>query len=332
MRKISLQSKVKGIPRCNWCYHRCVIPEGKTGICHNNININGELYSQVYGKAVSMAVDPIEKKPLYHFLPGTTAFSIATTGCNFRCKHCQNWEISQAKPGDLPTHDAMPEDIVEMAVRTASSSIAYTYNEPTVFFDYAHDTGILARKKGLKNIFVTNGYMTPEAVELAAKDFLDASNIDIKGDENFYRKVVGADYNNVLENVKNQYKAGIFIEVTTLIIPGFNDNADFIREIAAFLKSLSKDIPWHFSAFYPAYQMRDVPPTPRETILKMCEIAKDEGMHYVYAGNIWDSGYDNSYCPYCGALLVRRKGYDVELLIHENKCPNCGRKLNFVLK
>ena len=330
MHECSLQTKVKNLPKCNWCHRGCVVPEGGYSYCGNNTNNRGKLYSAVYAKPVSVAVDPIEKKPLYHFLPGTPSFSIATTGCNFHCQHCQNYQISQAKPGERPTTDMPPGSVVKQAINYACKSIAYTYTEPTVFYDYAHDTGVLARKKGLKNVFVTNGYSSPELLK-HARCFLDAANIDIKGDEKFYKKVCDADYENVLRTVKEYHKQGYFIEITTLIIPGYNDSKDFAHEIASFLKDLSRDIPWHFSAFYPAYKMMNTKPTPPQTVTSMCEIAKDEGMRYVYAGNIFRSDYDDTHCHKCGKLLIRRSGYQTILITNKPKCPECGQKLPIVM-
>lgn len=317
-----------GKVRCNWCKHRCIIAPGNTGICGNNMNIGGRLMNMVYGEPIAMHVDPIEKKPLYHFLPGTNAFSIGTTGCNFKCKHCQNWEISQARPLNARTHQMPPEKAVEAAIGNGCKSIAYTYNEPTVFLDYALDTAKIAKKAGLKNVFVTNGYSTPEAIKAASK-CIDAANIDLKGGPKFYRDVVGANYDLVLDSIREYWKSKVFIEITTLVIPGHNDNKDSVKEMADFIKGMSPEIPWHFSAFHPDYKMQDTPMTDPETIFRMCDMATDEGINHVYAGNIHKMEYNDTKCPECGETLIKRMGYYVEVKA-EGLCPKCNRRLNAV--
>ncbi len=314
--------------QCDLCWRHCKLAPGQTGLCRVRKNIGGKLYTLVYGDVVSWAVDPIEKKPLFHFLPGTLAYSIATVGCNFFCKHCQNWEISQASPGDLPTVKMMPEDIVRLAKETGSSSIAYTYVEPTIFFELAYDTGNLAAKEGLANVFVTNGYMSPDGWKTFKS--LHAANIDIKGDERFYREVSGGvEMEHVLESVKLAHRLGKWVEVTNLIIPGYNDDPDTIRQIVEFVKGVDKDMPLHFTAFFPAYKMMDVPPTPREILVKARELALEEGLHHVYIGNVSPGDpYENTYCPNCGELLVERFGYQiVSNKIENGRCPVCGTKI-----
>ncbi len=315
--------------QCELCNRHCILDSGQVGVCGVRENIDGKLFTLVYGDVVSYAVDPIEKKPLFHFLPGTASFSLATVGCNFKCLHCQNWQISQAKPGEVPSIQMMPEDIVALAKKTGSSSIAYTYVEPTVFFELAYDTSKLAVEDGLANVFVTNGYMTKKGWKTLAP-YLHGANIDIKGDERFYQEVCGGVHlKPVLESVKIAKKLGVWVEVTNLIIPGYNDNEETIQTIIDFVKKTDKDMPLHFTAFYPAYKMLDVPPTSRDTLVRARELALDEGLHHVYIGNVLPGDpYENTYCPNCGELLVQRHGFQVVALnIDQGTCPKCGAKI-----
>ncbi len=274
--------------RCGVCAHRCLISSGKRGICQVRENQNGTLYSLVYGLAIAAQVDPIEKKPFYHFLPGTKTYSIATAGCNFRCLHCQNWEISQITKGggQIVGEELPPTEIVKRALKTGCQSIAYTYTEPTIFLEYTLDTAKLAQKKGLKNLFVTNGYQTPETIK-KMKNFIDAANIDLKAfSEKFYQKVCGAHLEPVLKAIKLMHEAGIWLEITTLIIPGQNDSTEELTQAAKFIASVDKNIPWHLSRFHPDYQMADLPPTPLKTLKKAYQIAKNAGLKHVYLGNV----------------------------------------------
>jgi len=274
--------------QCNVCNHRCIINEGKRGICGVRENREGKLYSLVYGKIIAEHIDPIEKKPLYHFLPGTFSFSIATVGCNFRCLHCQNADISQ-----VPTSKSVggktrtPEEIVDDTIKNKCPSISYTYTEPTIFVEFALDCMKLARKKGLKNVWVSNGYMTKETLDLVSP-YLDATNIDLKAfTEKFYQEVCGARLQPVLENLIDIKKRKIHLEITTLIIPGKNDSEKELKDIAEFIKNkLGDDVPWHVSRFFPHHKMLDVPSTPVEKINQAVEIGKKAGLKYVYAGNI----------------------------------------------
>lgn len=314
---------------CNW---RCKIPEGGIGFCRVRKNIAGTLYSMVYGKAAAYNVDPIEKKPFFHFWPGSSSFSFSTVGCNFRCLHCQNYDISQATPGSIPEHDLPPERIIEISKNEGVQGISYTYTEPTIFFEYCYDTGMLAKKEGLYNTFVTNGYTTPEGIE-KARDFLDASRIDLKGDEQHYLRVCGdIKLEKVLECIRNTYKAGLHTEIITLVIPDDNDNRDTVRMMADFLGGLSKGIPWHFIQFYPYYKMMDKPVTPVKTLERMHDWAMEFGMRYVYAGNVPGHRYENTYCPKCGELLIERVGMSVSryLLGKDKRCPSCGEKIPIV--
>src|SRR3972149_3494203 len=265
---------------CNLCAHRCRLTEGKTGICGVRKNIEGELYTLVYDKLISAHTDPIEKKPLFHFMPGSTSFSIATVGCNFRCLHCQNYEISQMPKDEhiIKGSETPPADIVETAERYGCRSISYTYTEPTIFFEYAYDTARLANKKGIKNVFVTNGYMTKEALTLI-KPYLDGANVDLKFfNEKMHQKICGAKVSHVLDTIKLMREYNIWVEVTTLIIPTLNDSDDELKQIAEFVYSVGPEIPWHISAFYPTYKLKDKPRTPAATLKKARKIGFDAGL------------------------------------------------------
>jgi len=322
-----------GVVKCNLCSHRCRITDSKRGICAVRENRNGTLYSLVYGKVVSRAVDPIEKKPLFHFLPGSRAYSIATVGCNFRCLNCQNFEISQM-PKDRKVilgQDVSPEEIVVAAKRNNCESIAYTYTEPTIFFEYAYDTAKLASKEGIRNVFVTNGYITEEAL-LEIKPNLDAANIDLKSfSDDFYRKVCGARLNPVLDAIRLHRSLGIWIEITTLIIPTLNDSEDNLRKIAEFIKDVGEEIPWHISQFYPAYKLLELPRTPISTLRRAREIGLEAGLRYVYEGNVPGELGENTYCYKCGKALIRRYGYQIlENRIKNSACSYCDAKIDGV--
>ena len=328
-----LYEKLNGSVKCSLCSHRCTIADGKRGICGVRENKGGILYSLVYGKAVAAHVDPVEKKPFFNFRPGSLSYSIATVGCNFRCKHCQNWDISQA-PGDggILGEDLEPERIVELAKQSRCESIAYTYTEPTIFFEYAYDTSKLAKKEGVDNIFVTNGFMTEESLK-DIKPYLDAANVDLKGfTDKFYREVCGARLEPVLDSLKRMKKLGVWVEVTTLVIPSLNDSLDELREIAEFIKSeLGEETPWHISRFYPQYKLKHLPQTDMEVIHKAREIGLDAGLRYVYAGNLPGDSGENTYCFNCNELLVKRYAFSIlENKIVDLKCPVCGAKIDGV--
>ena len=318
--------------RCRLCHHNCMIKDGKSGICGVRKNQEGKLFSLVYGKSIASDVDPIEKKPLFHFYPGSTAYSIATVGCNFRCLNCQNWDISQmpkGKSGKITGYELTPEKIVDDAKKLKCKTIAYTYTEPTIFFEYAYDTAKIAYKEGIKNIFVTNGYTTSEAIREIAP-YLDAANIDLKFfSEDIYQKVCGAKLQPVLDNIKLYRKLGIWIEVTTLIIPGYSDDENHLKGIAEFIRSNGVDIPWHVTAFYPAYKLLDVKPTPAESLRKAREIGLKAGLRYVYEGNIPGEGGENTYCYKCKEPLIIRYGFKiVENRLVNGKCPRCNQKID----
>jgi len=313
--------------RCFLCSRMCLIPEGAFGHCGMRQCSSGELFTYSYGKVVASHVDPVEKKPLYHFLPGTATYSVAAMGCNFRCVFCQNWGIStiSAAKGDAEGTEMEPENIVSEALRCKTKSISYTYTEPTVFFEYAYETSRKAAEKGLRNIFVTNGYMTDRAIK-EISPFLDAANIDLKFfSENMYQKMCGASLNPVLETIVNMKNSGIWVEVTTLVIPGVNDSEEELQSIAKFLSSLDANIPWHVSAFHPDHKMLDVPHTSPEKLSWAKEIGEKEGLKYVYTGNL--PGSVNTSCPECGTVLVKRYGNDAEVsdkVFLNGKCLVCG--------
>ncbi len=327
------ENKVK----CLLCGHGCVIPDGKRGICRIRLNEKGTLYSLVYGRPVAEAIDPIEKKPLYHFLPGSLSYSISTVGCNFRCLFCQNYHISQypVEERGIPGEFVSPEEIVERALFYRAKSISYTYTEPTIYFEYALEIAKIAKEKGLKNVFVSNGYMSVKAIELIAP-YLDGINVDLKSfRDDFYKKLCGARLRPVLDSLKSLKKAGIWVEVTTLIIPEKNDDPEELKDIAGFIKDeLGAETPWHISRFYPTYKMQDHYPTPVETLEKAYEIGKAMGLKFIYLGNVPGHPLDNTYCPSCGKLLIKRAGFNIVKLeiTEEGRCPACGAKIEGVWK
>ncbi len=317
--------------RCGLCAHRCRIDPGRRGVCGVRENREGILYSLVYGAILAENVDPIEKKPLFHLLPGSRSFSIATAGCNFRCSFCQNHEISQMprENGRIVGRERTPAEIVELALRNGSKSIAYTYTEPTVYFEFAFETAGIAREKGLKNVFVTNGYMTPGMLELIAPR-LDAANVDLKAfRDDFYKKQCGARLQPVLDSLRLMKALGIWVEVTTLLIPGLNDGGEELGELAAFIVSLGAETPWHISRFHPQYRMTVTPPTPAESIHRAAEIGRSAGLKYVYSGNLPGDPGENTRCARCGRLLIGRCGFSIERLdLKGSACPHCGTPLD----
>ncbi|KPJ99806.1 MAG: radical SAM protein [Nitrospira bacterium SG8_35_4] len=334
MKEAMFYENLDGKLRCRLCNHQCVIKAGKRGICSVRENREGKLYSLVYGRSVATAIDPIEKKPFFHFYPGSTAYSISTVGCNFRCLNCQNWEISQmpkGRDGRITGEELPPENIVANAKGTGCKSIAYTYTEPTIFFEYAYDTATLAHKEGIKNVFVTNGYTSTEAIKEIAP-FLDAANVDLKGfSEDFYHKVCGSKLQPVLDNIRLYKELAVWVEVTTLIIPGYSDDENQLKEIAGFIKSVDENIPWHVSAFYPAFKLPDVPPTRRESLRMARDIGIKAGLRYVYEGNIPGEGGENTYCYRCGELLIKRYGFTIlENKLVGGKCPVCDTRMDGV--
>lgn len=316
---------------CFLCSHRCLISEGKRGICAVRENRNGILYSLVYDKVIAQNIDPIEKKPLFHFLSGTLSYSIAAPGCNFRCLHCQNADISQLprnRGGSILGSDISPDSIVNSALAGRCSSISYTYTEPTIYFELAYDTARIAAEKGLKNVFVSNGYTTPEALETMSP-VLHAANIDLKGfTDEFYRKVCGAKLQPVLDAIKLYKKLGIWIEITTLVIPGHNDSESELRQIAEFIRSVGEEIPWHVSRFHPTYKLLDQPVTPVSTLHKARQIGLDTGLRYVYQGNVPGNGEDTM-CWSCKKKIVKRIGFSIrENRVKGGTCGYCGSAID----
>jgi pyruvate formate lyase activating enzyme len=313
--------------RCHLCNHRCTITEGSYGICGVRQNIGGTLFTLVYDTVIAANTDPIEKKPLFHFYPGSKAYSIATVGCNFTCRHCQNADISQLtrkRQGYIVGDTTSPEEIVGNAQGSGCTSIAYTYTEPTIFYELSYDTAAIAHKKGIKNVFVSNGYMTPEALK-EISPYLDGINIDLKAfTEKFYKEICGGRLEPVLETIKLAKELGIWVEVTTLVIPTLNDSEKELKQIAEFIKDVDCDIPWHISQFYPTYQLTNQPRTPVETLHMAREIGISSGLHYVFEGNVPGRGNENTYCFQCGELLIERWGYSIiKNIIQDGRCPSC---------
>jgi len=320
-----------GSVRCGVCAHRCLVRPGRHGICAVRENRDGILLCHAYGAVAAAGVDPIEKKPLFHVDPGTLAFSIATTGCPFHCRFCQNWEIAQGpRLGlDIPLHPMAPQRVVDEARRAGARAVAYTYIEPTVFLEYVLDTGRLARAAGLRNLFITDGYATPEAVALLG-DVLDAANVDLKSfDDAFYRRLCGARLAPVLACIVALRRAGVWVELTTLVIPGHNDSDDELQALTRWIaETLGPGTPWHVSRFFPAFRMQDVPSTPEATLRRAAAIGRAAGLRYVYVGNAPQLGLEDTRCVGCDALLVERRGYRSRVLLAaDGRCPSCGRAL-----
>ncbi len=323
------------IVECLACPRRCKIPEGAAGFCGIRWNFEGKLYLACHGLAIAVAIDPIEKKPLYHFNPGSAVFSMSTTGCSWACKFCQNWDISQRKV--IAGWRLEPERIVELAKAYGAHGITYTYNEPVVFIEYAYDVGMLAKKHGLFNTMVTNGYMTDETIDLVSK-FIDAATIDLKGhgDPEFAKKLclVPPGHMEYVFNAMIELKRkGVFIEVTDLVVPKYGDDLEKAKKLARWIvENLGPDTPLHFLRFHPDYQLLDVPSTPVEVLEKHVEIARAEGLRYVYVGNVPGHEYEHTYCPNCGSIVIRRFGFEIleVRLTEDNRCTNCGAKINIV--
>lgn len=315
---------------CGLCMHRCRILPGRRGLCGVRENRDGTLVSLVYGKISAEQVDPVEKKPLFHFLPGTLTYSISTSGCNFKCLHCQNYSLSQvgSKEHQIPYVKKNPEQIARAALNGGCQSISYTYVEPTIFFEYAYDCSVAARNLNLKNIFVSNGYMTREASRMLVP-VLDAINIDIKSfSEAFYKNVCGAKLEQVLDNVRFFREQGVWVEVTTLLIPGLNDSDDEIRAVAEFIVDVDPDIAWHISGFRPMYRMLDRPPTHPAQLQHAREIGLKAGVTHVYIGNMRDGRGEQTYCPSCDRTLISRRGFIIEEnTMADGACPSCGTSI-----
>jgi pyruvate formate lyase activating enzyme len=319
---------------CYLCRQHCIVTPGKRGICGVRENREGTFYTLVYELPCATHVDPIEKKPLFHFFPGSSAFSIATAGCNFHCLHCQNHDISQmpTQACIIPGEKMTVSEVVADALRTECKSISYTYTEPTIFYEYAFDIALLAREKGIYNNFVTNGYIEDEPLR-TIRPYLDAANIDLKGfDEAFYRKVCKAELPKVLDTIRAYRKMDIWIELTTLIIPGHNDNEEALRAIARFIvNELGPQVPWHVSAFYPTYKLLDAPRTSPKALERARAIGIEEGLRYVYEGNIPGSDGEHTYCYSCKKIVIKRYGYSIlEYNIKNASCIYCGAVIDGV--
>jgi len=328
MKEVRLYKKLENEKvQCLTCAHRCRIVEGKRGVCGVRENRGGTLYSLVYGKAIAMHVDPIEKKPLFHFYPGSFSFSVATVGCNMRCLNCQNADISQMVQNhhEITGRSVSPKELVDMALKHLCRSISYTYTEPGVYWDYAYDTAVIASQKGMKNNFVTNGYLSSESLNEIAP-YLHGANVDLKAFRNeTYQKVCGATLQPVLDTIRRMKDLGIWIEITTLLIPDLNDSREELEKIARFIYDVDPDIPWHISRFYPTYRMTDRMGTSIASIQKARKIGLDTGLKYVYIGNVPGDEGESTFCPGCRIRLIHRTGFQViSKCLVDGKCPECG--------
>jgi pyruvate formate lyase activating enzyme len=322
--------------QCGLCSHHCRIGASKRGICGVRENRDGRLHTLVYGRLVAENIDPIEKKPLFHFLPASRSYSISTVGCNFFCRHCQNYTISQyphMNGGEIAGSLRSPEDVVEAALQAGCASISYTYVEPTIFYEFARDCMVLAHERGIANIFVSNGYMSEECTRDMAP-LLDGINIDIKAfTDDFYREICKAHLQPVLDTVRLMKELGVWVETTTLVIPGLNDSEAELQELAAFIHGVDPEIPWHVTAFRPTYKLTDRGPTPVSSLRSARRIGRETGLRYVYEGNVPGEGGENTYCPSCGTELISRFGFSIRVnRLQNGTCPDCGAVLAGVWK
>ena len=315
--------------QCQVCPNRCVLRPGDRSICRSKVNIDGKLYSLAYGNPCAVHVDPIEKKPLFHFYPRTSIFSIATTGCNFRCLNCQNWEISQRKPEEVRHGELFPQGVVDEARKMGAPAVAYTYSEPITFYEYVYDTAKLARGAGLKNVLISNGYINPEPLIKLSK-YLDGANVNLKSfDDNIYQGLNGGTLDPVLETFKNLHRVGVWFEMTTLVVPGYVDKPDMIKRMCGWiLKELGPGYPLHFLRFFPQYKLDRLPPTSLEVLETFRGIALKEGIHHVYLGNVPGHEGVHTYCPACRKVLIERKGYFIaQYNLEADRCKFCGTKI-----
>ncbi|WP_370574886.1 AmmeMemoRadiSam system radical SAM enzyme [Methanomethylovorans sp.] len=334
IKEAMLYDKLEGNKvHCRVCSHRCIVADGRRGFCRVRENRNGILYTLIYSTVSSEAVDPIEKKPLFHFYPGTLAYSLGTVGCNFRCKHCQNWTISQIEVDGANTVEITPEEAVQRALAVGARTIAWTYNEPTIWYEYTYDCARLAKEAGLATAYITNGYITAEALEHISP-YLDAFRVDIKAfTEDFYREVASAKLGPVLESAKLARGLGMHVEVVNLVIPDHNDSSDEIRNMVKWIyENLGPDTPLHFTRFHPQYHMSGLLPTPIRKLEEAHRIATEEGMKFVYIGNMPGHGYENTYCPKCGTLLIQRNAFSLLEydITQAGACPKCGEAIPVV--
>ncbi|MCK4328935.1 AmmeMemoRadiSam system radical SAM enzyme [candidate division WOR-3 bacterium] len=315
--------------RCLNCPHMCVLSPGQTGICRVRENIDGKLYTHAYSNPCAIHIDPIEKKPLFHFLPENYVLSLAIAGCNFRCKYCQNWSISQKSPDETDNYSFSPEQLVDSADVHNIPIIAYTYSEPSIFYEYMLDMAKIARDRGIKNVWVTNGFLNKEPLLELCK-YLDAANVDIKWfTEDLYREMSGGSLEPVLSTCKTLIENNVHLEITNLIVPTLNDDEDMIRELVRWIKeNLGPDIPVHFSRFFPMYKLQHLSPTPVQTLQTARQIALDEGLHYVYIGNYPGGDWENTFCPNCGRLLIERRGYTIlQNNVINGRCKYCDYEI-----
>ena len=314
--------------QCELCPNGCVLEEGQHSRCRARMNKNGTLYSLVYGKPCAVHIDPIEKKPFFHFLPGTLAFSIATAGCVLSCKFCQNWQISQAKPEDTDNYDLPPDKVVNNAIAYKCRSVTYTYTEPTVFYEYMYDTAIIAKKNGIKNTMHSCGYINEKPLRKLSK-YMDAADIDLKGfTEDFYSRICSGSLKPVLNSLVVLKEEKVWLEITNLLIPTLNDDMKKIREMSRWIqKNLGADVPLHFSRFFPNYKLTNLPPTPLETLVEARKTAMDAGLRFVYIGNIRQEA-ESTFCPKCKKLLIERIGYFLKQNnISDGKCKFCSTSI-----
>lgn len=318
--------------KCNLCAHRCVIKDGQRGICRVRVNRGGKLYTEAYGAVASLAVDPIEKKPLYHFHPGSLAFSISTASCNFRCLHCQNYALSAYGLDEVPYRYMGVRSLIDRVKENRCDGIAYTYSEPAIWYEYTYDCSKAAHEEGIYNVYVTNGYITEEPLR-EISPYLDAMNIDVKGNDVFYRKVCKAKLEPVLDTCRLARSLGIHIELTYLIIPGYNDDSQSIESFCDFVAGdLGGETPVHFTRFFPYYKMADAQPTSYQALLRAYTIAKAKKLDFVYIGNVLDREHNSTFCPSCNSLLIERNTFNVRLVgLEGNRCRNCGRRIPIVL-
>lgn len=316
--------------QCGLCPHRCRLGEGKSGVCRVRKNIRGTLYALTYGKVTSIALDPVEKKPLYHFYPGRDILSVGSVGCNFRCPFCQNWHISQVGLEEYPLHDVTPEELLHLAEERASLGISFTYNEPFIWWEFVYDVAVLFRNRGLKNVLVTNGYVEREPLR-ELLPFIDAMNIDLKAfDEDFYRRYCRAHLAPVLATIEQAFEAGVHVELTHLVVTGLNDDLEEFQSLVDWVATLSPLIPLHISRYFPAYKLSH-PPTSIAFLERAFQIAREK-LPFVYLGNVWDEAKNSTFCPSCGNVVVVRRGYNVQVVgLDGPRCRFCGNELPFVL-
>jgi pyruvate formate lyase activating enzyme len=327
-----MSSRDDALIRCELCPKECALGPWQRGDCRVRISDGEKLVTLVYGKPCAVHVDPIEKKPMFHFLPGSGSFSIATAGCNLHCKYCQNWDISQSNAEDTSNADVPPEKAVALARRYDCASIAYTYSEPIVFYEYAYDTAALAKSEGIKNIMVTAGFINEKPLRQLCK-VIDGANVDLKGfAEDFYRDVCSGRLDVVLRTLEIMAEEGVMTEITNLVVPTLNDDPEMIRKMCRWIvDALGPDVPMHFSRFHPMYQLKGLHPTPPDTLLGAAAIASDEGLNYVYVGNLPGTEWENTTCPGCRKVLIRRRGYRVlELNMDDGHCKFCGETIRGV--